>query len=315
MTKTYARILGTGSFLPERHLTNADLAKRVNTNNEWIVERTGIRERRLSENGTASMAAEAAQQALADAEISAEELDLVIAATSTPDYAFPGVACQVQAAIGANRAFCFDLAAACSGFLYALSTAAAYIESGIARKILVIGADAMSKITNWEDRGTCILFGDGAGAAVLTAASTGLMAFDLGTSGRDGGSLTCPFGTDPEELPYIHMDGRRVFQFAVRTVPETIRRVLAEASWEKDEVRYYFLHQANARILASVARTLQIPEEKIPMNIAYCGNTSAASIPILLDEWNRAGRISPGDKLVLAGFGAGLTWGAAALEW
>lgn len=315
MTKTYARILGTGSFLPERRLTNADLAKRVNTNNEWIVERTGIQERRLSEHGTAAMAAEAAQQALANAEISAEELDLVIAATSTPDHAFPSVACQVQAAIGANQAFCFDLAAACSGFLYALSSAAAYIESGMARKILVIGADTMSKITNWEDRGTCILFGDGAGAAVLTAASTGLMAFDLGTSGRDGGSLTCPFGTNPEEVPHIHMDGRRVFQFAVRTVPETIRRVLAEASWEKDEVRYYFLHQANARILASVARTLQIPEEKLPMNIAHYGNTSAASIPILLDEWNRAGRISPGDKLVLAGFGAGLTWGAAALEW
>lgn len=315
MTKTYARILGTGSSLPERRLTNADIAKRVNTNNEWIVERTGIQERRLSEHGTAAMAAEAAEQALANAEISAEELDLVIAATSTPDYAFPSVACQVQAVIGANQAFCFDLAAACSGFLYALSTAAAYIESGMARKILVIGADTMSKITNWEDRGTCILFGDGAGAAVLTAASTGLKAFDLGTSGRDGASLICPFGTDPEELPHIRMDGRRVFQFAVRTVPETIRRVLAEASWEKDEVRYYFLHQANARILASVARTLQIPEEKLPMNIAHYGNTSAASIPILLDEWNRAGRISPGDKLVLAGFGAGLTWGAAALEW
>ena len=311
------KICGTGSWVPDKVWDNNDLARMVETSDTWIRERTGVVQRHIAKENedTVTMAARAAQKALEDAGMKAEEIDLIIVATISPTEIMPCVACGVQEQIGAENATCFDLNGACTGSLLALNTAQAYLAQGIYRSALVIGAEKLSGLTDWTDRGTCILFGDGAGAAVLTAASTGLMAFDLGTSGRDGGSLTCPFGTEPEEVPYIHMAGRRVFQFAVRTVPETIRRVLAEASWEKDEVRYYFLHQANARILASVARTLQIPEEKIPMNIAYCGNTSAASIPILLDEWNRAGRISPGDKLVLAGFGAGLTWGAAALEW
>ena len=317
-----ARILGTGSCLPEFRLTNDDLAHLVETSDEWIRERTGIRERRLTAVGTTAMAAEAAGKALADAGVAAGELDMILVATATPDYLFPGTACQVQAELGAAQAVCYDLSAACSGFLFALHAASAYIAAGMARTILVIGAETMSKITDWSDRGTCILFGDGAGAAVVRADETGILAADLGSDGSRGMVLPCrgrPLNSPAfrEEGPgeTIVMDGQEVFRFAVRTVPGTIRRALARADLAPEDIRYFLLHQANERILTSAAKKLGVPMERVPVNIGYCGNTAAASLPILLDEMNRAGKLARGDKIVLAGFGGGLTWGAVVLEW
>ena len=317
-----ARILGTGSCLPEFRLTNDDLAHLVETSDEWIRERTGIRERRLTAVGTTAMAAEAAGKALADAGVAAGELDMILAATATPDYLFPGTACQVQAELGAAQAVCYDLSAACSGFLFALHAASAYIAAGMARTILVIGAETMSKITDWSDRGTCILFGDGAGAAVVRADETGILSADLGSDGSRGMVLPCrgrplnsPAFREEGQGETIVMDGQEVFRFAVRTVPGTIRRALARADLAPEDIRYFLLHQANERILTSAAKKLGVPMERVPVNIGHCGNTAAASLPILLDEMNRAGKLARGDKIVLAGFGGGLTWGAVVLEW
>lgn len=317
------RIIGTGSYVPEQIVTNENLAALVDTSDEWIVTRTGIHERRIAlEEGTSRMAAEAARRALKNAGVEADELELILMATSSPDYCFPNGACEVQAAIGAKNAVAYDISAACSGFEFALSTVQAFLKAGVYRTALIIGADCLSKLTDWSDRGTCVLFGDGAGAAVIRAEETGIIHSVMGSDGAKGQVLSCMSRSEGNflngkkpELGYIFMDGQEVFKFAVKKVPECIRQVLEESGTDINEVKYFVLHQANYRICESVAKRLGQPIEKVPMNIASYGNTSGATVPILLDELNRQGKLNRGDKLVLAGFGGGLTWGAALIEW
>ena len=346
-----AKIIGTGSYVPDQVITNDDLSEMVDTSDAWIRERTGIRARRITETGTADMAARAALKAMENAGISGDELDLIIVGTSTGDWLFPSTACEVQAAVGAGRAVCFDLSAACSGFLFSLNTAAVYLDSGAYRTALVVGADSLSKTVDWKDRSTCILFGDGAGAAVLrreeSAAGTektrrgnsedpagpdspgapeslesgGIGPFFMGSDGNRSEYLTSPSTSlrnmFVEEKPtgYMAMNGQEVFKFAVKTVPEAIGHVLAQAGLALDDIKYFVLHQANERIIASVAKRMTQPMEKFPVNLDRYGNTSGASIPILLDELNRKGMLRTGDRLVLSGFGAGLTWGASVVTW
>lgn len=318
-----SRIIGTGSYAPEHIVTNEDLAKVVDTSDEWIRSRTGIGQRRIAmEEGTSRMAAEAARRALEDAGMDAKEVDIILAATSSPDYCFPSCACEVQAALGAEHAVAYDISAACSGFLFALSTVQAFIQAGIYRNALIIGADCLSKLTDWSDRSTCVLFADAAGAAVVQAADTGLVHMVMGSDGVKGAVLTCTARSEGNflngktpELGYIYMNGQEVFKFAVKKVPECVNQVLDHAGVALDDVKYFVLHQANYRIVESVAKRLKQPMEKFPMNMERYGNTSAASVPLLLDELNREGKLQKGDKVVLAGFGAGLTWGASLLEW
>ncbi|GAB6130432.1 ketoacyl-ACP synthase III [Blautia stercoris] len=318
-----ARIIGTGSAVPEQIVTNEDLSKIVETSDEWISSRSGIKERRVAkEETTTSLAILAGKRALENAGIASEEIEVIIVATCTPDYFFPNTACQVQEAIGAKHAVAFDLSAACSGFLFALSTVQAYIKGGIYQKALIIGAETMSKMIDWSDRSTCVLFGDGAGAAVVSAEETGVLELVQKSDGTGKGVLSCKaretrnlLNHESETKEYLYMEGQPVFKFAVKTVPECVEEVLKKAEVKKEEIRYYILHQANSRIIQSVAKRLKEPEEKFPMNLSLYGNTSAASIPILLDEMNRNGMLNRGDKLVLSGFGAGLTWGAVLLEW
>lgn len=318
-----ARIIGTGSAVPEQIVTNEDLSKIVETSDEWISSRSGIRERRIAkEETTTSLAILAGKRALENAGIASEEIEVIIVATCTPDYFFPNTACQVQEAIGAKHAVAFDLSAACSGFLFALSTVQAYIKGGIYQKALIVGAETMSKMIDWSDRSTCVLFGDGAGAAVVSAEETGVLELVQKSDGTGKGVLSCKaretrnlLNHESETKEYLYMEGQPVFKFAVKTVPECVEEVLKKAEVKKEEIRYYILHQANSRIIQSVAKRLKEPEEKFPMNLSLYGNTSAASIPILLDEMNRNGMLNRGDKLVLSGFGAGLTWGAVLLEW
>lgn len=318
------KIIGTGSAVPEQVVTNEELAKYVDTNDEWIRTRTGIRERRIApaESGTSALAAEAARQALKNANMSAEELDIIILATSSADCCFPSGACQVQAAIGAQKAVAFDLSAACTGFIYAFNTIHAFFQAGIYKTGLIIGADTLSKLIDWNDRSTCVLFGDGAGAAVVQAEENGVLSMTMGADGSRGKVLECGGRTTGNfltgkkpELGYMTMDGQEVFKFAVKTVPESINKVLTESGTDIDEIKYFVLHQANYRIFESIAKRLKIPMEKFPINLDRYGNTSGATIPILLDEMNREGKLQRGDKIILAGFGAGLTWGATLLEW
>ena len=317
------KIAGTGSCLPKTVVTNNDLATVMDTSDEWISSRTGIKERRIvKEETTTSMAAEAAKRALADAGMDASELDLIIVGTLTGDYLTPSTACELQANLGAEKAVAFDVSAACSGFMFALHTAYAYLQSGIYENALVLGAETLSKIMDWEDRSTCVLFGDGAGAAVIRKSEEGNFVFDQGTDGVKGRVLSCK-GRPVNNLlvkndfvpDYVHMDGQEVYKFAVSTVPASIKKVLDKAGVSADEVDHFVLHQANIRILQAVAKRLQVSEEKFPISLDHCGNISAASVPILLDEMNQKGMLKKGDKLVLSGFGAGLTWGTAYLEW
>jgi 3-oxoacyl-[acyl-carrier-protein] synthase-3 len=316
-----ARILGTGSYLPEHVLTNDDMAKLVDTNDEWIRERTGIRERHLTDQGTLHMACEASKRALQNSGLAAEDLDMIIVATFTPDYLFPNASCQLQAALGVPNIPCMDLSAACSGFVYSINTAAAYIQAGIYSKILVVASETLSRVVDWNDRSTCILFGDGAGAAVIGADETGILAMDMGSDGVKGSVLYCegwPI-TNPVvnkgEAGKLRMDGQEVYKFAVRRLPRTIQTVADAAGIAVEEVDHFIFHQANRRILQAAAKHLKIPEEKVPMNMDHCGNLSAASIPVLLDEYYQAGKIKRGDKVVLAAFGGGLSWASALLEW
>ncbi len=319
------KIIGTGSFVPEHAVTNDDLAAIVDTSDEWIRTRTGIRERRISEGeGTSRMAAEAAKRALENAGIKAEELDMILLGTSTPDCCFPSGACEVQAEIGAVNAAAYDLSAACSGFIFALNTAYSFLAAGLYRTILVIGADCLSKIVDWSDRSTCVLFGDGAGAAVVRAEEGDGSRFHMlmGSDGQRGPVLACTSrtvgnfltGTKPQ-LGYMTMDGQEVFKFAVKKVPEIIEQVTEEAGVSLEDVRWFILHQANYRISESIAKRLKVSMDRIPMNIESYGNTSAATVPVLLDEMNRQGKLKKGDLLVLAGFGGGLTWGATLFTW
>lgn len=321
------KIIGTGSALPETVVTNDDLARIMDTSDEWIASRTGIRERRLAKNETtASLAIEAAEKAMNNAGVSAGDIDIIIVGTITGDHITPAAACEVQAGIGADKAVAFDINGACSGFMYALHTAHMYLQAGIYRTALVLGAETLSRIMDWNDRSTCVLFGDGAGAAVVQAEETqavrGLMAFDQGSDGRKGVYLSCksrennnPLVQNPIVRDYVHMDGQEVYKFAVSTVPVSIQKAVEQAGLTIEDIDYFILHQANIRIIQSVAKRLKVSLEKCPISLDHCGNISAASVPILLDEINQKGKLKKGDKIVLSGFGAGLTWGSAVLEW
>ena len=317
------RIIGTGSALPEKIVSNDDLAQIMDTSDEWIRTRTGIKARHLvQEETTTYMCVEAAKRALENANMQAEDIDLILVGTITGDHVTPSTACEIQAVIGADKAVAFDINAACSGFLFALHTAHAFIQSGIYRNALILGAETLSKIMDWNDRSTCVLFGDGAGAAVVRADETGLIAFEQGSDGSKGQVLACesrknnnPYVSNDKEYDYVHMDGQEVYKFAVSTVPKSILHVLEKAGLTAEDISYFALHQANIRIIQSVAKRLKVEESKFPISLDHCGNISAASVPILLDEMNRQGLLKRGDKIIMSGFGAGLTWGTALLEW
>lgn len=318
-----ARIAGTGSSLPRLRVTNEDLSKIMDTSDEWIRSRTGIGARHIAvEETTTSMSVAAARQALEEAGMEAKELELIIAATLTADQIVPPLSCEIQNALGAVHAAAYDLCAACSGFVFALNMAQAYIQSGMYKKILIVGAETLSKLMDWTDRATCVLFGDGAGAAVITAAEEGLFAGVQGSDGSKGEVLSCggrpidhPFASRKTEFPFVRMNGQEVYKFAVRTVPKCIGQVLEQADVQLQDISLFLLHQANERIIEAVAKRLKQPMEKFPICLEECGNISAASVPILLDRVNKEGRLKRGDQIVLAGFGAGLTWGAIALSW
>lgn len=319
-----ARIIGTGSALPKMTVTNQDLSERMDTSDEWIVSRTGIRERHIAvEETTSGMAAEAAGKAMQEAGVAAKELELILVATVTPDHIVPSTACELQAALGAENAAAIEMNAACSGFVFALNTVQAYMKAGIYKKALVVGVETLSKIVDWTDRSTCILFGDGAGAAVLEASEeAGIQNFIQYADGAKGNALLCDgrpvknlFAGNEMQQEYVKMDGQEVFKFAVKRVSESIDHLLEQNQLKAEEIDLFILHQANARIIQSVAKHLGEPMEKFPMNLDHCGNTSGASVPILLDELNKAGRLKTGDKLILSGFGGGLTWGSIYLIW
>jgi len=321
-------IIGIGSYLPEKEVTNKDLEKTVNTSDEWIVERTGIKSRRIAaeDQATSDMAALAAKKALADAGVLASEIDLIIVSTATPDMLFPSTACLVQHKIAATNAAAFDLAAGCSGFVYGLVVGTQFIQAGTYKKVLVIGAETLSRILDWTDRNTCVLFGDGAGAAVLgeVADGYGLLGSDLGADGGGGELLKLPAGGSrlPASLAtvegrqhYVFMSGSEVFKFAIKAMGATALKALEKAGLTREDVDVLVPHQANMRIIQSAAKRLKMPMEKVLVNLDKYGNTSAASIPIALDEASHTGKITAGNVVVLVGFGAGLTWASAVLKW
>ena len=318
-----ARIIGTGSALPALLVSNRELEKIVDTTDEWIRSRTGIESRHIAvEETTTSMAIEAAKKALQDAKASPEELDLIIVGTISPDHYFPSTACEIQSALGAVNATAFDISAACAGFLFGLGIVDAYMKAGTVRTALVVGAETLSKMMDWNDRSTCVLFGDGAGAAVVRSDESGIMSMVQGSDGARGNALTCegrrvnnPYKKNDTSLDYTKMNGQEVYKFAVKTVPKSIEEALLKANVNADDVKYFLLHQANLRIIEAVAKRLGQSIEKFPTNLQECGNISAGSVPVLLDHVNREGMLQKGDTIVLAGFGAGLTWGATVLIW
>ncbi|KAA0786382.1 beta-ketoacyl-ACP synthase III [Bacillus wiedmannii] len=304
-------ILGIGRYVPEKVVTNHDLEKIVDTSDEWIRTRTGIAERRIADDtiDTSYMAVEASKKALEDAGINGEDIDLILVATVTPDRAFPAVACVIQEAIGAKHAAAMDLSAACAGFMYGMITAQQFIQTGTYKNVLVVGSDKLSKIVDWNDRNTAVLFGDGAGAIVMGAVSEGrgVLSFELGADGSGGKHLY--------QDEYVMMNGREVFKFAVRQLGDSCLRVLEKAGLTKEDVDFLVPHQANIRIMESARERLNLPQEKMSMTIEKFGNTSASSIPIAMVEELQNGRIQDGDLIILVGFGGGLTWGAVALRW
>ena len=305
------KICGTGAYIPEKILDNEALSKLVDTSDEWIRSRTGIRRRHIAgeKETVAFMAGEAAKAALQNAKLNGSAVELILAATMSAEEAMPGVAARVQQTIGAKGAASFDINSACTGFLAALNTAQTYIEAGIYKTVLVVGAEKLSSLVDWNDRNSCILFGDGAGAVVLKADPEGLYVQVSHSEGEKGQALTAP------KNGFLQMDGRAVFEFAVSRVPEVIREVLKKAGIEKEEVDFYLLHQANRRIISAAVKRLGLEEERFPMNMEEYGNTSAASITILLYEENRRGKLKKDSLLVLSGFGGGLTYGASLLRW
>lgn len=324
----YAHITGWGMAVPHKVLTNDDLSKMVDTNDEWIRERTGIRERRIaSEHETASsLGVDAAIAALKIARVLPTELDLIICATSSPEYIFPATASLIQDKIGATHAGAFDLLAACSGFVYALHMGAQAIRSGTAKNVLVVGAEALSRFTNYNDRSTCILFGDGAGAFLLQSSEKpgGIMSGVMRSDGSGADSLQIPASGSKNPasditlhtgMHYIHMDGNEVFRFATRVLAQVTQETLAKTGWKTEDLALVIPHQANIRIIQAAARGLKMPMEKFMVNVDRYGNTSTASIPIATVEAIQQGKLRPGDKTVMVGFGGGLTWGAVAIEW
>ncbi|MGB8646720.1 MAG: beta-ketoacyl-ACP synthase III [Anaerolineae bacterium] len=323
----YAHIVGWGKYLPTKVLTNDDLAKMVDTNDAWIRERSGISTRHIAtKETTASMALYAAQEAVENADISPTEIDLVIVATATPEHYFPATACLVQDQLGAENAGAFDLEAGCSGFVYALAVASAMIRSGVHNTVMVIGSETLSRVVDWKDRGTCVLFGDGAGAVLLRGSDTygGVLSTVLGSDGSGGELLIIPAGgskypanldTVTSNQHTIKMNGREVYRFATRVMAEAAKQVIERAHLPMEEIDLLIPHQANIRIIEYAAKALKLPPEKVFVNLERYGNTSAASIPIALCEAIEAQRVNPGDHIVFVGFGAGLTWAAAAVEW
>lgn len=317
------RILGTGSCLAKKIVSNDELANYVDTSDEWISSRTGIKNRRIAiDETTTSMASEAARNALEMAGKLPEDVELIVVATVTPDYYTPSEACQVQAEIGAEKAIAFDVNAACSGFVFALNVAKMYIETGYVKNALVIGAETLSKIIDWNDRGTCVLFGDGAGAAYIEQSDKGIISIVQGSIGKKGMVLNCQsrktnnvFIGDEVVPDYLYMDGQEVYKFAVRQCPKCLLEALSAANMTADDVDYFVLHQANVRIIESVAKRLKAPLEKFPTTLDYTGNMSAASVPVLLDQLVREHGIKRGDKIAMSAFGAGLTYGAVVMEW
>lgn len=321
-------IVGTGSYLPEKILKNCDLESIVETSDEWITTRTGIRERRILEEGkaTSDMAIEASRKALEDANLSAKDIDLVIVATMSGDMITPSTACIVQDKLGCKNAAAFDVSAACSGFIYGLSMAYGLIKSEVYKNILLVGSEAMSRILDWEDRGTCILFGDGAGAAVISEVpeGKGVLAMELGSDGSGKDHLLIPAGgsrcpstheTIDERKHYLKMEGSEVFKFAVRKINETCKNLLEKTGLKSSDIDLFIPHQANTRIIDSAVKKLKIPREKTFVNLDKYGNMSAASIPVALDEALKEGKIKDGDNILLVGFGGGLTWGSSILKW
>lgn len=317
----YARVIGTGSYLPGKPVSNDDLAARgIDTNDEWIVTRTGIRCRHLAEAGTTSseLGLIAAQRALEMAGVAAADLDLIVVATSTPDFIFPSTACIIQGKLGNKGAAAFDVQAVCAGFTYALGIAEKFIVSGSHKRALVIGAEVFSRILDWNDRGTCVLFGDGAGAVVLEAAETpGIMATAMHADGSQFGILNVPGQVSCGQVtgdPFLRMDGQAVFKFAVRVLADIAEEVCAKAGIATTDVDWLIPHQANIRIIEATGKRLGVAREKVIVSVDRHGNTSAASVPLALDEAVRDGRIQRGQKVLVEGVGGGFTWGAALLE-
>ncbi len=323
-----AGILATGSYVPDKIITNSDLEKIVDTTDEWISTRTGIKKRRVVEDdiATSDIATIAAKKAMESSGIKPEEIDLIIVATLTPDMSFPATACIVQKNIGAVNAAAFDLEAGCSGFVYALSVGTNFIETGMYKKVLVIGAETMSKILDWTDRNTCVLFGDGAGATILGEVdeNEGILSTYLGANGASGECLTIPGGGSRipasiqsvnDRLHYVKMEGSEVFKFAVRVMADSAKKSIEIAGLNEEDIDYLVPHQANIRIIQASAKRLKMPMEKILVNLHEYGNMSGASIPVALDEEYRKGNIKKGDNIVLVGFGAGLTWASSVIKW
>ena len=320
-------IIGTGKFLPTRVLTNADIEKMVDTSDEWITTRTGIKQRRIAGEGVAAafMGAEAAKQAIEDAQMSAADIDLIIVATITPDMQFPSTACLIQSRIGAIRAACFDISAACAGYVYGIAIAQQFIKCGLYRNALVIGTEKMSSVTDWKDRNTCVLFGDGAGACVMRSVKKGgIISVYLGSDGRNAPLLEMPAGgslrpatheTIDERMHYCKMSGPELFKEAVRIMAEAGNKAMAMSGLKCRDIDLVIPHQANIRILWAVAKKMNLPREKVHLNIDRYGNMSSASTAVALAEAVSTGKVKKGDIIVIDAFGAGLTWGAIVMEW
>lgn len=317
------KVIGFGGYAPKKVVTNDYLSSIVETNDEWIRSRTGIKERRISEGeNTSDIAFKAAKEALDRAGISPEEIDLIIVATTSPDYFTPSTACLVQAKLGAVNALSFDIAAACSGFIYGLNIASQFIKTGQCKYALIIGAEVLSKILDWTDRNTCVLFGDGAGAAVLAESQIpGIISIYSGSDGSKGQFLECPalpvnnlFAADDKTKSVVTMNGKEIFRFAVKIIPEGVQKVLDSSGIKLEDIKYIVPHQANYRIIETAAKKLGINEDKFYLNLDKYGNTSAASIPLALNEMWEKNLINKGDRVILVGFGGGLTWGAALIE-
>ena len=317
----FSRIAGTGSYLPDRVVTNHDLAKIVDTNDEWIVSRTGISERHYAadEQNASDLALIASQRAIAAAGVTATEIDLIIVATSTPDMIFPSTACILQDKLGVKDSVAFDIQAVCAGFVFGIATADKFIRSGSSKCALVVGAEIFSRIMNWQDRGTCVLFGDGAGAVVLKASdSPGVLSTHLHTDGSHRAALCAPGTVENGKVrgsPMLEMDGRAVYKFAVKAFEDVAWEALNMNAMKPEQIDWFICHQANKRIITHAARKLDLPDEKVVMTVDRHGNTSAASIPLALDVTVREGKIKPGDNVLLAALGGGFAWGAVMLKW
>jgi 3-oxoacyl-[acyl-carrier-protein] synthase-3 len=319
-------ILGLGTYVPQRILSNRELEKMVETSDEWIRERTGIKERRIAEESVSQMGAKAAWGALKDAGMSSSDIDCLVLASASPEYIFPATACLVQKELGMEGTPAFDVQAVCTGFNYALTVASSFIKAGLYRNVLVVGAEKMSSFIDWKDRTTCILFGDGAGAVVLGEVEKdfGVISSLLGADGRGSELLYIPAGgsrfpanfeTVKERKHFVKMNGREVFKWAVKVLTDITRRIIAEQGLSIAQVDYFIFHQANKRIIDAVSKNLSLPEEKVVVNIEKFGNTSTASIPLALEDLRQKRGIKKGDLLLLASFGAGLTWGANIIRW